>query len=444
MSMHRFLPCFLLSLVLMSGTAHTGVSTTVGTTDSAGYKINRSEYAGKLYGFWLGTSIANWTGLVTEMDKIGNIGAIKTGDFYTRRDWGQPDQPAIWAEGQPSPLSPVIDFVFAAEDSIWGSDDDTDIEYIYQELLLKNQTSVLSGRQIRDGWLEHIKAEEENFLWVSNQQAFDLMRAGMIPPATGDPANNPHYDMIDAQLTTEIFGLFAPGRPDIALKMATLPIQTTARENSEWISRFYVTMFALAPVADGSRPIHERLMWMADSARHQLPDDSYAAKMYRFVRALYQSGLPWEQARDSIYVRYQVHQQDGYDITARNMYCNGCFAAGINFASSLVSLFYGKGDIVETIKIGVLAGWDADNPTATWGGLLGFMIGRAGIEKAFNRKFSARYHIHRTRTGFPSGGIDTFDNMARKGIQVVDRVVGELMHGQTAPDADFWFIPVAR
>ncbi len=46
--------------------------------------ISRSEYANKLYGFWLGQCIANWTGLVTEMDKIGNIGDIKTGDFYTR------------------------------------------------------------------------------------------------------------------------------------------------------------------------------------------------------------------------------------------------------------------------------------------------------------------------------------------------------------------------
>ena len=27
------------------------------------------------------------TGLVTEMDKIGNIGEIKTGAFYTRDDW---------------------------------------------------------------------------------------------------------------------------------------------------------------------------------------------------------------------------------------------------------------------------------------------------------------------------------------------------------------------
>ena len=45
--------------------------------------ISRSNYKDKLYGFWLGQCIANWTGLVTEMDKIGNIGEIKTGKFYT-------------------------------------------------------------------------------------------------------------------------------------------------------------------------------------------------------------------------------------------------------------------------------------------------------------------------------------------------------------------------
>ena len=53
--------------------------------------ISRLDYLNKLYGFWLGQCIANWTGLITEMDKIGNIGNIKTGKFYTREDWGKAD-----------------------------------------------------------------------------------------------------------------------------------------------------------------------------------------------------------------------------------------------------------------------------------------------------------------------------------------------------------------
>ena len=406
--------------------------------------ISRDKYYNQLYGFWLGQCIANWTGLVTEMDKIGNIGEFKTGDFYTREDWGKPDQPSIWGQGIPSDLSPNIDFVFRDTNEIWGADDDTDIEYIYQHLLHSNQTSILSPQQIRNGWLKHIKLEEENYLWVSNQKAFDLMNQGVLPPETGSPKNNEHFEMIDAQLTTEIFGLFSPGRPDIALKIAHLPIQTTARQEAEYISKFYVSMYALASISDSTKNLSQQLYWMANQARKILPDSSYAAHMFNYTQKLYKSGIPWEHTRDSIYFRYQVNQKDGYDITSRNLYCNGCFAAGINFAASLVSLFYGEGNLKKTIKIGALAGWDSDNPTATWGGLIGFMIGKNGVEEIFNRKFSNQFNIHRTRQNFPNEGIDSFENMAKKGLIIIDRVVKEELGGTIDLEKNRWNIPLMK
>jgi len=404
--------------------------------------ISRYEYAENLEGFWLGQCIANWTGLVTEMDKIGNIGEIKTGDFYTSEDWGKQDEPSIWGEGIPSNLSENIDFVTKPVDSIWGSDDDTDVEYIYQHLLYKNKTSILTGEQIRNGWLEHIKQEEENFLWVSNQRALELMIEGVLPPETSNPEKNEHYEMIDAQLTTEIFGFFAPTRPDIALKMSFLPIQTTARENAQWISEFNVIMYSLASATDKTIPIKNQVHSMASIARKHLPNDSYSAKMYDFVLEKYDAGATWEETRDGLYQRYQVEQKDGYDITAKNLYWNGCFAAGINFGASIISLLYGEGDIIETIKIGTLAGWDSDNPTATWGGMLGFMLGKKGVENAFNSTFSNRFNIHRTRIGFPNNGIDTFQNMATKGVFIVDRAVQELIGGGIDLEKDVWYIPV--
>jgi hypothetical protein len=403
--------------------------------------ISRADYHDKLYGFWLAQCIANWTGLVTEMDKIGNIGEPKTGDFYTRDDWGQPDQPSIWGEGIPSDLSPTIDFVFRDTTEIWGADDDTDIEYMYQYLLYTNKTSVLSGKQIRDGWLNHIMSEEENYLWVSNQKAFDLMKDGLVPPETSDPDNNPEYEMIDAQLTTEIFGFFAPSRPDVAIKMAHLPIRTTARGNAAWISEFYVIMYSLASRVDDNLSMKEKIFWMANEARKRLPADSYSSKMYDYVLSKYQEGVPWEQARDDVYERYQVNQEEGYDITSRELYCNGCFAAGINYAASLVSLFYGEGDLKETIKIGALAGWDSDNPTATWGGLLGFMYGKNGVENTFGKEFSDKFNIHRTRQNFPGDGIDTFNSMAETGIFIIDRAVQEEIGGGVDLEKNVWYIP---
>ena len=401
--------------------------------------LSRKAYKDKLHGFWLGQCIANWTGLVTEMDKIGiPTKEGKGAGFYTREDWGQPDQPNIWGSND---LSGTIDFLYAAEDSTWGADDDTDIEYIYQNLLYNNRTSMLTGEQIKEGWLKHMKHGEENFLWVSNQTALDLMIEGVVPPMTSDPEVNPDYEMIDAQLTTEIFGFFAPTRPDIALKMAHLPIQTVARKNAEWISEFNVIMYSLAPLVDENKSTKDNLLWMANLARKRLPNDSYSAKMYDFVLDKYQAGAIWEEARDALHEKYQIRQEDGYLWATEDEVCNGCFAAGINFGASIVSLLYGEGDIKETIKIGALAGWDSDNPTATWGGLLGFMLGKEGVEKAFDKKFANTFNIHRTRVGFPNNGVDTFEDMAKMGIYVIDRVVQEQMSGGVDLGKDVWYIP---
>lgn len=414
--------------------------------------INKADYAERLHGFWLGQSIGNWTGLVTEMDKIGGEGPH--GVFYTRADWGGPDQPAIWGEGQPSDISPTIDFVLRRPGEVWGADDDTDIEYLYQEALFQTGASILTGEQIRAAWLAHVYDEQsatpygrdgevwQNYLWVSNQRAHELMLAGVVPPQTGDPAQNPHTDMIDAQLTTEIFGLFAPGHPDVAREIGRLPVQTTARGAAEEAATFYITMHALAPLVDAESPLSEQVRAMAVAARAGLSDGGYPAAMFDYVAAAHADGQSWEAARDGLYERYQVRGEDGYDITGRGLYCNGCFASGINFGASLISLFYGEGDIRETIRIAVLAGWDSDNPAATWGGLLGFIIGREGVEQAFGGPLSDQFNIHRTRRGFPNDGMDSFPAMAERGVAVTERVILDRLGGRVGEDGRAWEIPL--
>ena len=224
--------------------------------------------------------------------------------------------------------------------------------------------------------------------------------------------------------------------------MSKLPIQTTARGNAQWASEFYVTMYSLASAADQNLSMLEKILWMAEHSRQQLPDDSYSAAMFDFVQAEYHKGTQWEIVRDLLYQKYQVDQEDGYDITSRNLYCNGCFASGINFGASIISLLYGEGDLLETIKIGTLSGWDSDNPTATWGGLLGFMLGKQGVEQAFGLKFSNQFNIHRTRKGFVNNGIENFDSMAQTGVYIIDRVVQEEMGGGVDLDKNIWLIPM--
>ena len=402
--------------------------------------ISRARYIDQLQGFWLGQCIANWTGLITEMDKI-------EAPFYTDNNWGKPDQPNIWGHYLPN-SNKMIDYFFINEGSAWYADDDTDIEYMYQHLLEYHNTTILSAKQIKEGWIKHIYSNEdapknENYLWVSNETAYYLMMDGMVPPLTSEPENNPNYSMIDAQLTTEIFGLFAPGRPDVALKLAYLPIRTTAKFDAEWISNFYVSMHSLASSVNDSLSMNEKVLWLSNKARKELPKNSFSAKMYDFIFTSYKNNSDksnWEKTRDEVYQRYQKNSSDGYSY-------NQPFDAGINFAASLISLFYGAGDILRTIKIGTLCGWDSDNPTATWGGLLGFMIGKEGIEREFDKNnFSDTYWIHRTRRNFPDhtpniGGEDTFELMSERGVNIIDRIIVEEMKGKVDHDKGIWYIP---
>ena len=222
------------------------------------------------------------------------------------------------------------------------------------------------------------------------------MLKGELPPQTAAPANTPPGEMIDAQLTTEIFGLFAPGRVDVALDVAYFPIRTAGYGDAVIAAEFYVVLHAL--VADEPRgPVSpEHLLALALRAREHLPEASTPAAMFDFVLTNYRAGLPWEATRDRVYERYQVAQADGYDMSSRGLYCNGCFASGINFAASLISLFYGGGDIKETIKIAALAGWDADNPAATWGGWRGGGWGRDALDRVDGDARPGRIRIQRT------------------------------------------------
>ena len=71
--------------------------------------LSRQRYFDQFQGFWLGQCIANWTGLITEMDKIGGEGKDGKGaGFYTRDNWGGPDEPNLWGSNN---YSETIDFL---------------------------------------------------------------------------------------------------------------------------------------------------------------------------------------------------------------------------------------------------------------------------------------------------------------------------------------------
>jgi ADP-ribosylglycohydrolase len=382
-----------------------------------GLQISRAEYADHLRAMWLGESIANWTGLNTE-------GQRPRRPFYTDEDWGS-------NQGNFGKL----DFIFQDP---WGSDDDTDIEYIYLHLMTQHDSNLLTPEQIAEGWKEHIN----DFIWVSNRQARDWMNEGVLPPATGMGVVNSDYLMIDAQLTTEIFGALAPEMPSEALRLANLPIRTTAAGYAAHAAQFFVVLYSLAPLVDRTQSGHDQVIWLVEQARQHIPDTSKTADIADFVLGEFLSNPDpdnWERTRDRIAQRYQ-----------RGAGLNGFvfrewWESSVNFATGLMALLYGQGDFKRTVQIGMLSGWDSDNGTATMGGLLGLMMGSEALAAQFpDVTLSDRYHIYRTRDNLPDylpddpDAEDTFTLMGERMLPLVDRTIAE--EGGSV-NGDSWVLP---
>ena len=68
-------------------------------------------------------------------------------------------------------------------------------------------------------------------------------------------------------------------------------------------------------------------------------------------------------------------------------------------------------------------------------------MGASAIEEAFGTKLSNEFHIHRTRQNFPNNGIDTFENMAKNGLKIVDSVILNEMNGTIDQAKIYWVIP---
>ncbi len=384
-------------------------------------QLSRCAYHDRLRAMWLGQTIANWTGLTTEAVRID-------APFYTDEDWGK-DQQLSWK------MNDTIDFVFQDP---WLSDDDTDIEYVYLHLLTEHETHLLTAEQIAAGWIQHIN----DYIWFSNAEARSLMERGVLPPTTSMGAVNEHFLQIDAQLTTEIFGALAPGIPEQALRMADLPIRTTAGGYAAHAAQFYVLLYALALQVDQTLSPAEQNIWLIEEALRYIPDTSKTTDVIDFVLSDYLDNPDkdnWEFTRDRIYERYHDNAAD-YGFVYRDW-----TESSVNLATGVLALLYGEGDFRRTVQIGTLSGWDSDNGTATVGGLLGLIKGYDQLVAQFpDVRISDRYRIHRTRPTMPDylsddrRAEDTFYQMAERMLPIVEQV---LVDAGGAVDGDVWTLP---
>ncbi|MEQ8850767.1 MAG: ADP-ribosylglycohydrolase family protein [Phycisphaerales bacterium] len=391
--------------------------------------VHRDDYVDRLRAMWVAENIANHTGLVTELQYCDP-------PFLTDAHWDA----GVGLNGE------TLDYVFYDP---WPADDDTDIEYVYVELMSQHGPR-LTRQQIADGWIAHIN----RFIWVSNERARMLMDRGVLPPVTGSTAASRFAPFIDAQLTTEMFGAVAPGMPHEALEIADMPIRTTAASYAVHASQFHVALYAVAATADATLPLEDRILACYDVARELIPDASKTADIADYVLTDYLDNPDpddWERTRDSVHLRYRLLAPDAYhgfpDPDALDFRYRRCTESSLNFAAGMIALLYGQGDLRRTIAIGAMTGWDSDNGTATVAGFLGLLLGYDAVAASFPEAapLSDRYDIFRTRDNLTDhlpdddDAQDTFTLIAERMADIAEEAIMDA--GGAVRTDGAWLLP---
>lgn len=237
----------------------------------------------------------------------------------------------------------------------WSTDDDTHVEWVDLHILETHGLNP-SYEQIRDEWVDHLNHD----IWVSTRRARDLMDEGFLPPKTGSPQLNPDGAWsIGAQLQTELFGMLAPGMPDVAASYAERFARITNSGPAVEASIFYATLYCLAFFEND-------ISTLITAARQRTADEAIIAPIVDDI-------LHWHGEYPQEWRMTRQRIRDVYDTDPE------WWASRVNFAVTIMALLYGENDIFKTMEIAALAGWDADNNMTTAAGLLGLIYGYAGL-----------------------------------------------------------------
>ncbi len=287
------------------------------------------------------------------------------------------------------------------------SDDDTDIEYVYLHAL-EDHGLDLSYKQVAQEWMDHIHGR----IWVANARALELMRQGVLPPATGHPDNNDKsWFNLSGQFTQELWGMISPGMPATAQKFADKFAHVVVYGESVMAAHFFCVMYAEAFFENDVHVLIEKGV-------SALPTNSeYRQAITDCVAWHKEHPNDWRAARKSLHAKYRGKWNPNSSV--------------LNGAACTLGLLYGGGDFEKTILLLCSLGYDADCNAATVGGLLGVMKGASGLPERWVKPLKDTYR-NVTRDNLPKE--ERISSIARRVAAVGEMVI--LRNGGAVDVAD--------
>lgn len=286
---------------------------------SSGRKLQLpyAVYHDKVLGGWIGKSLGGIVGAPFEAHKI-------LGDMTAENCW-------------PKEIAP---------------NDDLDIQVIWLEML-EERGPDFTRKDLMELWQDRCwyNFAEYGFFLYNAQR-------GINPPLSGRFNNTFFSQSMGCPIRAEIWGLAAPGNPELAAEYARMDGEQDHIENSVWAEQFWAAAVASAFFTDD-------LETALNAGRAVIPQDSDDYRISFEVPELY--------------ARFNGDYKRIWKDLIRTYGHRDCSKGLIDFAFTLLSLYVGKGDLKETIVTAINLGWDTDCTAATAAALLGVMQGAAAL-----------------------------------------------------------------
>ena len=317
--------------------------------------ISHEELMDKLSGFWIGQLLGNYFGFPFENKYVDEPVPVLVDRVYTADYDGDPEL-MINNRDRRGYVPIMVNALRGA-----FSDDDTDIEFITLHAVEKYGLDI-TYPEITQMWKTHIN----DFIWVANREARNLMDRGLVAPDTGRKENNKHWFQIDPQLVNEIWSAFYPGMTQHAARRALWGARIT---NDDWGTHPTIAYGAMISAAFFEQDVRK----LVDIAIEAVPDEGPFAEGIRDVVQWHSQHDNWRDTRQKIHDKYYAYKKGDYEAPV------SVVSSLVNGLVGVMAVLYGEGNYMKTVGIATSAGYDCDNQAATAGGLIGVRNGLSGM-----------------------------------------------------------------
>jgi hypothetical protein len=301
----------------------------------------------------------------------------------------------------------VHDFIIASEKEhpSFGAPDNDDI-YINILFLhcLRRYGIDVDPVTVAHQWDKRIRK-----VWHANNAGLENIRKGILPPDSGNPRYNLHADDIDFQIESDVFGMIAPGMPQVSNRYGERMGHIMNYGDGVYGGMFIAAMYTQAFFAQDIREVVEKGL-------QAIPAKSLYAQLIRdVIRWHDENPNDWLKTWHLVQEKWGEvdHCPDGYKQPFN-------IDAKLNGGYVVMGLLYGNGDWYKTMNYATRAGQDADCNPANAAGILGTLIGAHAIPAEYREPLHNTYW-NKTLAGLPdSYEIDVLaEDTAQIGLKVL-------------------------